>query len=50
MLRTAIFNILTKNEPYNPDLYRKSDVPPANHVEQAIKARLLGLTEHISAT
>lgn len=28
MLLTAIYNILKKNEPYNPDLYRKSDIPP----------------------
>lgn len=26
MLLTAIYNILKKNEPYNPDLYRKSDI------------------------
>lgn len=29
MLLTAIYNILKKNEPYNPELYRKSDLPPA---------------------
>lgn len=28
MLLTAIYNILKKNEPYNPDLYHKSDIPP----------------------
>lgn len=28
MLLTAIYNILKKNEPYNPDLYRKADQPP----------------------
>lgn len=28
MLLTAIYNILKKNEPYSPDLYRKSDIPP----------------------
>ena len=28
MLLTAIYNMLKKNEPYNPDLYRKSDIPP----------------------
>ena len=28
MLLTAIYNILKKNEPYNPELYRQSDVPP----------------------
>lgn len=28
MLLTAIYSILKKNEPYNPELYRKSDLPP----------------------
>lgn len=28
VLPTAIYNILKKNEPYNSELYRKSDVPP----------------------
>jgi len=28
MLLTAIYNILKKNEPYNPELYRKADKPP----------------------
>ena len=39
MLLTAIYNILKKKEPYNPELYRKSDVLPINReitVEQAI--------------
>ena len=39
MLLTAIFNILKKNEPYNPELYRKGDRPPTHRevsVEQAI--------------
>ena len=39
MLLTAIFNILKKNEPYNAELYRQSDKPPAHRevsVEQAI--------------
>ena len=39
MLLTAIYNILKKNEPYNADLYRKSDIPPIKRevtVEQAI--------------
>jgi len=27
-LLTAIYNILKKNETYNPDLYKKSDLPP----------------------
>lgn len=30
MLLTAIYNILKKNEPYNPVLYRKSNLPPAH--------------------
>jgi transposase len=37
MLLTAIFSILKKNEPYNPELYRKADPSPVNHVERAIK-------------
>ena len=39
MLLTAIYNMLKKNEPYNPELYRKGDPPPAYHevsVEDAI--------------
>ena len=39
MLLTAIYNILKKNEPYNAELYRKSDKPPVQRevtVEQAI--------------
>lgn len=39
MLLTAIYNILKKNEPFNPELYRKSDCPPAHRevsVDQAI--------------
>ena len=30
MLLTAIYNMLKKNEPYNAELYRKADKPPAN--------------------
>ena len=30
MLLTAIYCILKKSEPYNPELYRKEDVPPAH--------------------
>jgi len=37
MLLTAIFHILKKNEPYNPELYRQSDVSPVDPVEQAVK-------------
>jgi len=39
MLLTALYNMLKKIEPYNADLYRKSDVLPVNReitVEQAI--------------
>ena len=39
MLLTAIYNILKKNEPYNAELYRKSNLPPVQRevtVEQAI--------------
>ena len=39
LLLTAIYNILKKNEPYNAELYRKSDKPPVQReasVEQAI--------------
>lgn len=39
MLLTAIYHILKNKEPYNPDLYKKSDVRPFNReitVEQAI--------------
>ena len=30
MLLTATYNILKKNEPYNPELYRKDDRPPSH--------------------
>jgi transposase len=39
MLLTAIYNILKKNEPYNPDLYHQSDKPPMQRevtVDEAI--------------
>ena len=39
MLLTAIYHILKKNEPYNADLYLKSDKPPANRqvsIDEAI--------------
>lgn len=39
MLLTVIYNMLKKNEPYNPELYRKDDRPPAHRevsVEEAI--------------
>lgn len=37
MLLTAIYNILKKNEPYNPELYRKSDPDPIDHEKLAIQ-------------
>ena len=39
MLLTAIYNILKKHEPYNAQIYRKSDTPPEHRnvsVEEAI--------------
>ncbi len=39
MLLTAIYNILKRNQAYNPELYRKSDSPPSHRevsVEQAL--------------
>ena len=36
MLLTAIYNILKKSEPYNPELYRIADVSPINREQQAI--------------
>lgn len=39
MLLTAIYNILKKNEPYNPELYRQANNPPINRtvsVDEAI--------------
>lgn len=39
MLLTAIYQMLKKNEPYNAELYKKSDSIPVNRdvtVEQAI--------------
>jgi transposase len=37
MLLTAIFHILKKSEPYNPELYRQSDISPIDPIEQAVK-------------
>jgi len=37
MLLTAIYSILSKNEPYNPELYRKSDPDPIDHKKAAIQ-------------
>jgi len=34
---TAIFHILKKNEPYNPQLYRQSDVSPVDPVAHAVR-------------
>ena len=39
MLLTAIYNILKKNEPYNAELYRRADMPPAHRsvtVDEAV--------------
>lgn len=39
MLLTAVYNMLKKNEPYNPELYCKADHPPAHRevsLEEAI--------------
>lgn len=39
MLLTAIYNILKKNEPYNPELYARTNTPPEHRtvsVEEAI--------------
>lgn len=39
MMLTAIYHILKKEEPYNPELYKKAEIIPANRevtVEQAI--------------
>lgn len=39
MLLTAIYNMLKKNEPYNPELHRLTDRPPAHRevtVEEAV--------------
>lgn len=36
MLLTAIYNILKKGESYNPDLYRKADIPPIDREQQAM--------------
>jgi transposase len=39
ILLTAIYNILKKNEPYNPELYHMDDQPPAHRmvsVEEAV--------------
>ena len=39
MLLTAFYNILRKNEPYNPELYRRANTPPEHRtvsVEEAI--------------
>lgn len=39
MLLTSIYNILKKHEPYNPELYRKSNTPPEHRnvtIEEAV--------------
>ena len=42
MLLTAIYNMLKKNEPYNPELYRKADRPPAHREVSLEEATGLG--------
>jgi len=37
MLLTAIFHILSKSEPYNPDLYRNSDISPLDYIDRTVK-------------
>jgi hypothetical protein len=39
MMLTAIYHILSKSEPYNPELYRRADKPPKSRevsVDEAI--------------
>ena len=39
MLLAAIYSMFKKNEPYDPELYRKTDYPPAHRevsVEEAV--------------
>ena len=36
MLLTAIFNILKKSEPYNPEYFHKTDIVPVDPVQRAI--------------
>jgi len=36
MLLTAIYNILKKDESYNPEIYRKLDSSPIDREQQAI--------------
>jgi len=36
MLLTAIYNILKKTEPYNPDLYRRYNNAPPLHREVTV--------------
>ncbi|HOD02090.1 MAG TPA: IS110 family transposase, partial [Clostridiales bacterium] len=38
MLLTAIYNILKKNEPYNPELYRRVNTPPEHRTVSAKEA------------
>ncbi|SDE90549.1 hypothetical protein [Sporomusa acidovorans] len=41
MLLTAIYHILKTKEPYNPSLYKQSDVRPVVHHEFTIKEAIL---------
>ena len=38
MLLTAIYHMLAKNEPYNAELYRKADMPPAHREVSVVEA------------
>ena len=38
ILLTAIYNILKKNEPYNPELYRHTNTPPEHRTISVDKA------------
>lgn len=38
MLLTAIYNMLKKNEPYNPELYHKADCPPSHRAVSITQA------------
>ena len=49
MLLTAIYNILKKNEPYNPELYAHINTPPEHRtvsVEEALYAHINTPPEH----
>jgi transposase len=45
MLLTAIYHILKKKEPYNPELYKKSDVLPVSREITAEQAIILAISQ-----